>query len=93
LHPSQKTIAFEFSPSPSSHIAHLESSTGRWEAGWGILLICTHQSRSPDKGWRIDKLEPLFLKAVHHDLKNLIRDIPTLLLLPLGVDSVEPSLV
>jgi hypothetical protein len=29
LQPSQKTIALEFSPSPSSHIEHLESSTGR----------------------------------------------------------------
>lgn len=40
LQPSQNTIAFEFSPSPSSQTAHFESSFVRFECLEGIRLTC-----------------------------------------------------
>jgi hypothetical protein len=39
------------------------------------------------------QVEPFLFQLIHDDLKYLIADIPSLFLLPLCVDGIEPCLI
>ena len=98
MHPSQNTMAFAFSPSESSHIAHVESSDGRAISDFRMFFVCMRETGFAKRGrddcnMNTHQVEPFLLQPIHDDLERLVRHFVELPLFALAIDGVYPFLV